>query len=192
MENILLVLLSAALVNNFVLTRFLGVCPFMGVSQRLETAIGMALAVLYVLTLTSAATWLINTFVLVPLALTHLRLMVFIVVIAMVVQGTEILMRAMLPALHRAMGLFLPLITTNCAVLGVTLLNINENRDFVGATLQGFGAALGFGLVLIIFAGLRDRLDACDLPAAFKGTPIALITAAVLAMAFMGFDGMGR
>ncbi|MBI1362542.1 MAG: electron transport complex subunit RsxA [Proteobacteria bacterium] len=192
MKEVLLILLSATLVNNFVLTRFLGVCPFMGVSQRLETAVGMAMAVTYVLTLTSAATWMLNAYILVPLSAEHLRLMAFIVLIAVVVQMTEILVRHFMPALHRAMGLFLPLITTNCAVLGVTLLNVGEQLGFMAATVQGFGASLGFGLVLIVFAGLRDRLDGCDVPEAFKGTPIALITAGIMAMAFLGFDGMGR
>jgi electron transport complex protein RnfA len=192
MESLTLTFLGAALVNNFVLAKFLGLCPFMGVSKNLDTAYGMALATGFVLTLSAFLAWMIHHWLLVPLGLDHLRTLSFILVIASVVQFTEQLMRARSPLLYRTLGIFLPLITTNCAVLGVALLNVQAERDLLHAILAGFGAAVGFGLVLVLFAAMRERLEASPVPAALRGTPIALISAALMAMAFMGFAGFDR
>ena len=186
MSDLALLLFGAALVNNFVLAKFLGLCPFMGVSQRLDSALGLSLATAFVLTLSSGLAWALQAWLLEPLDLAHLRTLGFILVIAAVVQFTELLMRSRAPLLYRVLGLYLPLITTNCAVLGVALLNVQE------ALLFGFGASLGFALVLLLFAQLRQRLQLADVPAAFRGTPIALITAGLMALAFMGFVGMDR
>jgi Na+-translocating ferredoxin:NAD+ oxidoreductase subunit A len=185
-----LLLLGGALVNNFVLAKFLGLCPFVGVSRRLDLAYGMALATGFVLTLSAATTWMVQHWMLAPLGLDHLRTLTFILVIAVVVQFTESVMRRQAPLLYRVLGIFLPLITTNCAVLGVALLNVQAARGLLEAITLGLGAALGFGLVLILFAAMRERLDASDVPAAFRGVPIALVTAGLMALAFMGFAGM--
>lgn len=192
MESLALTFFGAALVNNFVLAKFLGLCPFMGVSRNLDTAYGMALATGFVLTLSALLAWMIDRWLLAPLQLDHLRTLSFILVIASVVQFTEQLMRARSPVLYRTLGIFLPLITTNCAVLGVALLNVQAERDLLHAILGGLGAALGFGLVLVLFAAMRERLDASPVPPALRGTPIALISAALMALAFMGFAGMDR
>ena len=190
MTDLLLLALGASLVNNFVLTQFLGLCPFVGVSRRFEAAAGMALATLFVLTLASGASYVAWHWVLEPLGLGYLRTLVFILLIAAVVQVTEMLVRATSPLLHELLGVFLPLITTNCAVLGVALLNLERQHGLIESLVFGAAAAAGFGLALLAFAGLRERLDAADAPAAFRGTPLALITAGLMALAFMGFGGL--
>lgn len=190
MSDILLLLISTVLVNNFVLTKFLGLCPFMGVSSRVETATGMAVATTFVLTLASVSSYLINRYVLEPLNLEYLQILSFILVIAVVVQFTEMLVKKTSPLLHRLLGIFLPLITTNCAVLGVALLNINQAHNFIESIVFGFGAALGFSLVLILFSALRERIAVSDVPKPFQGSAIALITAGLMSLAFMGFSGL--
>ncbi|ANT58911.1 MULTISPECIES: electron transport complex subunit RsxA [Roseobacteraceae] len=190
MSEIFLILLGTALVNNVVLVKFLGLCPFMGVSRKTDAAIGMGLATTFVLTLAAAASWVIETALLLPLGLQYLRILAFILVIAAIVQFTEAVMRKMSPVLYRALGIYLPLITTNCAVLGVALLNIQEEHNFAQSLLYGFGSALGFTLVLVIFAGLREKLAQLSVPAAFAGVPISFISAGLLSMAFMGFAGL--
>jgi electron transport complex protein RnfA len=190
MADIFLILVGAVLVNNFVLTQFLGLCPFMGVSGRVETAVGMSAATLFVLTLASACSYLLFHYLLVPLGVEYLRTIAFIVVIAAVVSATEMIMRKTSPLLHRVLGIFLPLITSNCAVLGVALLNINQSRSFAESVFYGFGAAAGFSLVLILFAAMREKLDSSDVPEPFRGPAIAMITAGLMSLAFMGFSGM--
>lgn len=190
MQEILLILAGTILVNNFVLINFLGLCPFMGVSRKLDTALCMGLATTFVLTLASVCSYAFNKWVLVPLDLGYLRLIAFIVIIAGLVQLTELFIRKTSPLLHSVLGIFLPLITTNCAVLGVALLSIRTNTSFLNAAFYGFGAALGFTLVLILFSAMRERLDAADIPKPFKGSAIALITAGFMSLAFMGFSGM--
>lgn len=185
-----LILLSTALVNNVVLVKFLGLCPLMGVSNKLDSALGMGLATTFVLTMASFSGWLLEYFVLEPLDLGYLRILTFILVIAVVVQFTEMAVRKTSPALYQVLGIFLPLITTNCAVLGVALLNIQEDNSFIESLLYGFGSAMGFTLVLVIFAGLRERLALATVPAAFNGAPIAYVVAGLLSMAFMGFAGL--
>ena len=182
--------ISAVLVNNFVLVQFLGLCPFMGVSNKLETAIGMSAATTFVLTIASVCSYLINTFVLSPLSLEYLQTITFILVIAAVVQFTEMVVHKSSPLLHRVLGVFLPLITTNCAVLGVALLNVNREHNFIESLLFGFGAAAGFALVLILFAAMRERLAVADVPVHFQGAAIGMITAGLMSLAFMGFAGL--
>ena len=191
MQDFLLILLSTAIVNNVVLAKFLGLCPFMGTSSRLDTAIGMALATTFVLTLSTGFVWAAEALLLAPLDLAFLRTLTFILVIAAVVQFTEMVIRRISPPLYQALGVYLPLITTNCAVLGVALLTVQAGHGFAASLLRGFGAAAGFGLVLVIFAGLRERLALADVPRAFAGAPIGFITAGVLSLAFMGFAGLG-
>ncbi|QIZ76210.1 electron transport complex subunit RsxA [Ferrimonas lipolytica] len=190
MTEYLLLLVSTVLVNNFVLVKFLGLCPFMGVSSKLESAIGMSMATAFVLTLASTCSYLVHQYLLVPLDLTYMRTLAFILVIAVVVQVTEMVVRKTSASLHRVLGIYLPLITTNCAVLGVALLNINEQHDFISSVLYGFGAAAGFALVLILFSAMRERLAAADVPAPFKGASIGMITAGLMSLAFMGFIGL--
>ena len=190
MTEFLLLLIGTVLVNNFVLVKFLGLCPFMGVSSKLETAMGMSMATTFVLTLASASSYLVETYLLAPLGLSYLRTLAFILVIAVVVQFTEMVVHKTSPTLYRLLGIFLPLITTNCAVLGVALLNLTEQHNFMQSLIYGFGAALGFSLVLILFAAMRERLAAADVPAAFKGASIAMITAGLMSLAFMGFSGL--
>ncbi|ADN76438.1 electron transport complex, RnfABCDGE type, A subunit [Ferrimonas balearica DSM 9799] len=190
MTEYLLLLVGTVLVNNFVLVKFLGLCPFMGVSSKLESAIGMSMATAFVLTLASTCSYLVHQYLLVPLELTYLRTLSFILVIAVVVQFTEMVVRKTSASLHRVLGIYLPLITTNCAVLGVALLNINEQHDFISSVLYGFGAAAGFALVLILFSAMRERLAAADVPVPFKGASIAMITAGLMSLAFMGFTGL--
>ena len=192
MSEVALILIGTVFVNNFVLAKFLGLCPFMGVSRRLDAAYGMALATAFVLTLSAGLSWMLQTWLLQPLELDHLRTLGFILLIAAVVQFTETVMKRQAPALYRVLGIYLPLITTNCAVLGVALLNAQTQHRFLHALLYGFGAALGFSLVLVMFAAMRERLEAAQTPASFRGTPIALITAGLMALAFMGFAGMDR
>ncbi|HBX60858.1 MAG TPA: electron transport complex subunit RsxA [Methylophaga sp.] len=190
MADYALILLSTILVNNIVLVKFLGLCPFMGVSRKLETAMGMALATTFVLTLSSISSYLINEYLLSPLGLEFLRTISFIFVIAVVVQFTEMVVHKTSPLLYQVLGIFLPLITTNCAVLGVALLNVQEKHGFLESALYGFGAAVGFSMVLIIFAAMRERLAAADVPVPFQGATIGLITAGLMSMAFMGFAGL--
>ena len=190
MEDIALLLVGAVFVNNFVLVKFLGLCPFMGVSRRLDAAYGMALATGFVLTLSSALAWAVQHWLLAPLGLDYLRTLGFILVIAAVVQFTEQVLHRQSPRLYRVLGLYLPLITTNCAVLGVALLNVQAQRSLLQAVLYGVGAAVGFGLVLVLFAAMRERLETADVPASWRGTPVALATAALMSLAFMGFAGM--
>ncbi|OXS00691.1 electron transport complex subunit RsxA [Shewanella algae] len=190
MSEYLLLLIGTVLVNNFVLVKFLGLCPFMGVSNKLESAIGMSMATTFVMTLAAILSYLVNQYLLLPFDLGYLRTMSFILVIAVVVQFTEMVVQKTSATLHRALGIYLPLITTNCAVLGVALLNINENHDFMQSAIYGFGAAAGFSLVLILFSAMRERLAAADVPAPFKGSAIAMITAGLMSLAFMGFTGL--
>jgi electron transport complex protein RnfA len=190
LENYVILLTSAILVNNFVLVQFLGLCPFMGVSGKLETAIGMSAATTFVLTLASICSYLTYTYILDPLGLAYLQTIAFILVIAVVVQFTEMVVHKTSPLLHRVLGVFLPLITTNCAVLGVALLNINKQHDFIESALFGFGAAAGFSLVLVLFAAMRERITAADVPLPFKGSAIGMITAGLMSLAFMGFAGL--
>jgi len=190
MTEFALILISTVLVNNFVLVKFLGLCPFLGVSSKLETAIGMSFATTFVLTLVSICSYLVNEFLLIPFDVEYLRTIAFILVIAAVVQFTEMVMHKTSPALYQMLGIFLPLITTNCAVLGVALLNVQEGHGFIDSLLYGFGAAIGFSLVMVLFASVRERLDVADVPAPFKGSAIALVTAGLMSMAFMGFAGL--
>jgi len=192
MSEYLLILVSTVLANNFVLVRFLGLCPFMGVSNKLEGAIGMSVATLFVLTLSSVTSYLLNTYLLKPFGLEYLSTLAFILAIATVVQLTEMVMRKTSPLLYRILGIFLPLITTNCAVLGVALLNVREQHNLLQSALYGFGAAAGFGLVLVMFSAMRERIAQADVPVHFKGAPIGLITAGLMALAFMGFTGLAR
>jgi H+/Na+-translocating ferredoxin:NAD+ oxidoreductase subunit A len=191
MSDLLLLALGASLVNNFVLTGFLGLCPFVGASRRFEAAVGMALATLFVLTLASGLSYAASRWVLEPLGLEYLRTVTFILLIAGVVQLAELMVRSSSPVLYELLGVFLPLITTNCAVLGVALMNQNLGHDLLESLVFGAAAAAGFGLVLLLFAALRERLEYADMPRAFRGAPIALITAGLMALAFMGFSGLG-
>src|SRR5690554_5025510 len=190
MTEYLLILVSTILVNNFVLVQFLGLCPFMGVSGKLETAMGMSLATTFVLTLASVCSYLAYTYLLEPLDLTFLRTITFLLVIAVVVQFTEMVVRKTSRLLYRVLGICLPLITTNCAVLGVALLNISKSSNFVKSVLYGFGAAAGFSLVLVLFAAMRERIAVSDVPVAYRGASIGLITAGLMALAFLGFTGL--
>jgi electron transport complex protein RnfA len=189
-SELALFLVGAVLVNNFVLVQFLGLCPFMGVSGRLESALGMAMATTFVLTLTSTCTHLVFRYVLAPLGLEYLQTISFILVIAAVVQFTEMFVRKTSPLLYKVLGVFLPLITVNCAVLGVALLNVNRHHDFLHSVLYGFGAAAGFSLVLVLFAAMRERIAAADVPQPFRGAAIGMITASLMSLAFMGFAGL--
>ena len=186
----LLLLLGTALVNNVVLVKFLGLCPFMGVSNKLDTALSMGLATTFVLTLAATASWMIEHYILLPLDIGFLRILSFILVIAAVVQLTEMVIHKTSPFLYQLLGIFLPLITTNCAVLGVALLNVQEQHSFMQSMVYGIGSALGFTLVMVIFAGIRERLALSNVPVAFAGTPIAFIAAGLLSLAFMGFAGL--
>jgi electron transport complex protein RnfA len=185
-----LLFISAVLVNNFVLVQFLGLCPFMGVSGKLETAIGMSAATTFVLTLAAACSWVTNAWILVPLGLEYLQTIAFILVIAVVVQFTEMLLAKSSPMLHRVLGVYLPLITTNCAVLGVALLNVNKEYGFLQSLVFGFSASVGFSLVLVLFAAMRERINVADVPTPFQGPAIGMITAGLMALAFMGFSGL--
>lgn len=189
-SDLALFLVGAVLVNNFVLVQFLGLCPFMGVSTKLESALGMAMATTFVLTLTSTCTHLVYRYVLAPLGLEYLQTISFILVIAAVVQFTEMFVRKTSPLLYKVLGVFLPLITVNCAVLGVALLNVNKHHDFLHSVLYGFGAAAGFSLVLVLFAAMRERIAAADVPQPFRGAAIGMITASLMSLAFMGFAGL--
>lgn len=190
MTEYALLLVSTVFVNNFVLVKFLGLCPFMGVSRKLETAVGMSLATTFVLTLSSICSYLVNEYLLVPLGIEYLQTIAFILVIAVVVQFTEMVVHKTSPVLYQVLGIFLPLITTNCAVLGVALLNVQQEHNFLKSAVFGFGAAVGFSLVMILFAAMRERVAVADVPEIFKGNAIALITAGLMSLAFMGFSGL--
>jgi len=190
MSDYLLMFVSTVLVNNFVLVQFLGLCPFMGVSNKLETAMGMSLATTFVLTLSSVVSYLTFSYILVPFDLAYLKTISFILVIAVVVQFTEMVIRKTSPLLYRVLGIFLPLITTNCAVLGVALLNIKKDNGFFESLMYGFGASVGFSLVLVLFAAMRERINTADVPKPFKGSAIGMITAGLMSLAFMGFAGL--
>ena len=192
MAEHLLILVSTVLANNFVLVRFLGLCPFMGVSNTIEGAIGMSVATAFVLTLSSMSSYVVHSYLLQPLGLEYLSTLSFILVIAVTVQLTEMVMRKSSPVLYRILGIFLPLITTNCAVLGVALLNMQQHHDLLQSALYGFGAAAGFGIVLVMFAAMRERLAQADVPQHFRGAPIGLITAGLMALGFMGFSGLAN
>ena len=192
MAELLLIALAAALVNNFVLVQFLGVCPFLGGSQRVEGAIGMGLATGFVLTVVAGLTHLVDRYLLRPFDVQYLQLLAFIVAIGVAVKFTDILIRRFSPLLQRVLGLYIPLVASNCAVLGVALLNSTASRSFVASLFYGAGAALGFGLALVLFAGLRERLASADVPLAFRGPAILFVTAGILSLAFMGFAGFAR
>ena len=192
MSAYLLILVSTVLANTVVLVRFLGLCPFMGVSNKFVGAVGMSVATMFVLTVSSVISYLLSTYLLQPLGLGYLSTLSFILVIAAVVQLTETVMRKTSPLLYRVLGIFLPLITSNCAVLGVALLNVQEQHNLLQSALYGFGASAGFGLVLVMFSALRERLAHADVPLHFRGAPIGLITAGLMALAFMGFTGLAR
>ena len=192
LAEVALILISTILVNNFVLVQFLGLCPFMGVSRKLETAMGMALATTFVMTLSSICGYLANRFLLEPFGLEYLQTITFILIIAAVVQFTEMYIHKTNALLYNVLGIFLPLITTNCAVLGVAMLNVQKNHGFIESLVYGFGAAVGFSVVLILFAAMRERIAVADVPAPFRGPAIALITAGLMSMAFMGFSGLAK
>lgn len=181
--------LNAILAENFILVKFLGICPFMGVSKKLDTSLGMGLAVIFVMALASAATWAVNEFLLVPLSLAYMQTVVFILVIAALVQFVEMFLQKALPALYQSLGIYLPLITTNCAVLGVALLNIQNGYTFLESVVYGITGGIGFTLAIVLFSSILERLEDCDCPKAFKGFPLALIAAGLLALSFMGFSG---
>jgi electron transport complex protein RnfA len=190
MSEYLLLLIGTVFVNNIVLVKFLGLCPFMGVSRKVETAIGMSAATTFVLTLSAVLSYLINSWILAPLDLEYLRTIGFIIAIAAVVNFTEMVVHKTSPLLYNVLGIFLPLITTNCAVLGVALINVQEQNSFFESVVYGFGAALGFSLVLILFAALRERINVADVPTPFRGSAIGLVTAGLMSLAFMGLGGL--
>lgn len=184
------IIIGAILVNNVVLAQFLGICPFLGVSSKVETSLGMGAAVTFVMSLTAVVAWCIQTYVLVPLGIEYMQTIVFILVIAALVQMVEIILKKISPSLYQALGIFLPLITTNCAVLGVAILMIQKEFSLLQSVVFSAATAVGFALAMVLFAGIRERLEFEDVPEAMKGTPIALVTAALLAMAFLGFSGL--
>lgn len=190
MNELVLIFISAVLVNNFVLSRFLGICPFFGVSKQIDTAFGMSMAVTFVMTVAGIVTWIIQYAVLNPFNIQFLQTIVFILVIASLVQLVEMVIEKTSPALYASLGIFLPLITTNCAILGAAILNVQFQYNFIQMLIFTVGSSLGFGLALILFAGIRQRTDLSDIPKYFKGLPIAFITAGILALAFMGFSGL--
>ena len=190
MEKFLIILMTSVLVNNYVLVRFLGICPFLGVSKKLNQALGMGVAVTFVMLLASAATYPIYTFLLVPNGMNYMRTIVFILVIAALVQLVEIILKRYIPSLHKSLGIYLPLITTNCAVLGVTINNINDGYGFAESMVSSLGCGIGFLLAMVLFAGVRSRIEDANPPESFKGLPITLISASIVALSFMGFAGI--
>ena len=188
--NIFSIALGAILANNFIFSQFLGICPFLGVSKKVDTAVGMGVAVTFVMGLASAITWLVNTFILIPFDLGYMQTVAFILVIASLVQFIEMFLQKSMPSLYTALGVYLPLITTNCAVLGVALLNIQNNYNFIESVVYGITGGLGFLLAIVLFASIRERLVFAEYPKAFEGFPIALVTAGLMALAFMGFSGL--
>jgi len=191
-HNLISIIIGAIFVNNFILTRFLGLCPFFGVSKKTKPALGMGLAVIFVMTLASVVTWTIYNFVLVPLNLQYLQIITFILVIATLVQFVELFLKKANPVLYKSLGIYLPLITTNCAVLGVALLNVQEGYSFIAALVFGISAGVGFLLALLLMSGIRERLEVSNVPKAFEGLPIAFIVAALMSLAFLAFSGMIR
>ena len=189
-KELILILMAGVLVNNYVLQQFLGICPFLGVSKKFDQASGMGIAVTFVMLCATAATWPIYTYALVPLKLAYLQTIVFILVIAALVQFVEIVLKKFIPALHRSLGVYLPLITTNCAVLGVTLNNITDGYNFIESMISSLGVGLGFLLAMVLFAGVRSRMENCPSPKCFKGIPITLVAASIVALAFFGFSGV--
>ena len=190
MQAIIGILIAAILSQNFILVKFYGICPFMGVSKKIDTALGMGMAVTFVMALASAACWLVNEFMLIPLGLGYMQTVAFILVIATLVQVVEMFLKKYVPALYKALGVFLPLITTNCAVLGVVLVNVQEGYNLLLSVLNGAAGGLGFTVAIVLFASVRERVNKAQCPECFKGFPIALIAAALLALAFMGFSGL--
>ena len=189
-QSLLGILLSAILTENFILVKFYGICPFMGVSKKSDTALGMGMAVTFVMGIASAATWAVNAFLLIPLKLEYMQTVAFILVIAAIVQVVEMFLKKSMPSLYQALGIYLPLITTNCAVLGAALVNVQKGYDFLQSVVFGVCGGLGFTLAIVLFASVRERSDNADCPECFKGFPIALISAGLLALAFMGFSGL--
>ena len=190
LKELIIISLGAILINNFVLVKFLGICPFLGVSKQTETALGMGMAVIFVMTLASMMCWAVQTFILAPFKIEYLQTIAFILVIAALVQFVEMVIQKVSPTLYQSLGIYLPLITTNCAVLGVVLLNVGATYDFIRSITYGFTAGVGFTLVIVLFAGVRERLELSDIPKPLQGFPIALITASLLAIAFLGFSGL--
>ena len=190
MTKMIVILLSAVFVNNYVLSRFLGICPFLGVSKKLDSATGMSLAVIFVMLMATAATYPIQMLILVPNHLEYLQTIVFILVIAALVQLVEIVLKRYLPSLHRSLGVYLPLITTNCAVLGVTILNINSEYTFLESMVNSLGSGLGFFLAMVMFSGVRSKIEGADIPESFKGLPVTLIAASITSLSFLGFGGV--
>ena len=189
-NEILGIIIAAILSQNFILVKFYGICPFMGVSKKIDTALGMGMAVTFVMAIASAACWLVNKYLLIPLNITYMQTVAFILVIASIVQVVEMFLKKMVPALYKALGVFLPLITTNCAVLGVVLVNVQEGYNFLLSVVNGAAGGLGFTLAIVLFASVRERVNKTDCPECFKGYPITLIAAGLLALAFMGFSGL--
>ena len=190
LKELILILMGGVLINNYVLQQFLGICPFLGVSKKFDQASGMGIAVTFVMLCATAATWPIYTYALVPLKLEYLQTIVFILVIAALVQFVEIVLKRFIPALHKSLGVYLPLITTNCAVLGVTINNLTNGYNFIESMIASLGVGLGFLLAMVLFAGVRSRIENCPAPKCFKGVPITLVAAGIVALAFLGFDGM--
>jgi electron transport complex protein RnfA len=190
MAEMALMIVGAIFVNNVIFTKFLGICPYLGVSKKIDTAMGMGMAVTFVLTLAGSITYIVQYYVLIPFGIKYLQTIVFILVIAALVQFVEIVMKKVAPELYKALGIFLPLITTNCAILGISILAVQQQFDFINTVVFSFSSAIGFGLALILFAGIREALDNRKVPEIFKGSPLALLVAGILAMAFMGFSGM--
>ncbi len=184
------IIIGAIFVNNVILSQFLGICPFLGVSSKVETSMGMGAAVTFVMAISSVVAWLIQHYILVPLGIDYMQTIVFILVIASLVQMVEIILKKVSPLLYQALGIFLPLITTNCAVLGVAILMIQREFDLLQSLVYAVASAIGFWIAMVLFAGLREQMELDDMPSAFRGVPIALITAGILAMAFMGFSGL--
>ncbi len=189
-QSLLGILISALLTENFILVKFYGICPFMGVSKKIDTALGMGMAVTFVMAIACAACWAVNAFVLIPLGLQYMQTVAFILVIAAIVQVVEMFLKKAVPALYKALGIYLPLITTNCAVLGAALVNVQNGYDFLQSVLFGAAGGLGFTLAIVLFASVRERVEKADCPESFKGFPITLIAAGLLALAFMGFSGL--
>ena len=190
MKEMLVILVSAILTDNFVLSKFMGVCPFLGVSKKVDSSIGMGIAVTFVMVMASAVTYPINTYLLVPYGLDYLSTIAFILVIASLVQFVEIVLKKYIPALHKSLGIYLPLITTNCPVLGVTLLNVENSYDFLQSIVNSLGAGLGFLIALLLFAGVRRKMEGTNVPKAFQGLPITLIAASIVSLSFLGFGGV--
>ncbi len=190
MTRLLIIMLSAVFINNYVLSRFLGICPFLGVSKKLDQATGMSIAVIFVMLMATAVTWPIQTYLLNPKGLGYLQTIVFILVIAALVQLVEIILKRYIPALHKSLGVYLPLITTNCAVLGVTILNIDEGYTFIESMVNSLGSGLGFFLAMVMFSGVRSKLEGADIPKAFKGLPVTLIAASITSLSFLGLSGV--